>query len=145
MKEEELWKVIKRPVTDFVKATKQMESHINRLVDFYLQNAIATQSPAMHTASQSALSPLAVAKIELAIVFALNACYWMCLVTHGQDPQENDIKKELQRLKLFMNRAKEVEESLLFPNSKRPKIDVDASNRLCINSLSLASKWETED
>lgn len=159
MNDDEIWDLARKPVTEFVESIKQMDLSVDKLVKFYLkykrQDSSETtisktikgaQSGSRETRlkeERKTLSPLAAAKLELAIVFAINTCYWMYLVTHGEDPGKKEISKDLDRIRLFMNRAKEVENSLpeSRSSSKRPKIDREASKRLCLNNISLTSKW----
>lgn len=161
MNDDEIWDLARKPVTEFVESIKQMDLDVDKLVKFYLkyrkQDSSETtvsktikgtqSSPTKETTrlkeERKTLSPLASAKLELAIVFAINTCYWMYLVSHGEDPSKKEISKDLDRIRLFMNRAQEVESSLpeSRSSSKRPKIDREASKRLCLNNISLASKW----
>lgn len=147
MDDNEIWELAKKPVEEFIESIKEMNVNVDRLVKFYLKytkeqpkllaNSSSIGRTSLANDQQQVLSPLACAKLELAIVFAINSCYWMYLVTHGQDPTKNEISKDLERIRLFMNRAKEVEDSLTGTSAsvKRPKIDKDACRRLCMNNL----------
>lgn len=153
MNDDDIWELASKPVTEFVGAIKGMELNVDKLVKFYLEHRQQEQFKTIGQAgvieggsektNKQTLSPLACAKLELAIVFAINTCYWVYLVTHGEDPGKNEISKDLERIRLFMNRAREVEESLLETSysAKRPKIDKEASKRLCMNNISLKSNW----
>lgn len=158
MNDSEIWELAKKPVTEFVNSIKEMELNVDRLVKFYLKytKQQSSETPMLMDNSSDSmdieqtsmkqpqtLSPLACAKLELAIVFAINTCYWMYLVTQGEDPSKCEISKDFERIRLFMNRAKEVEESLSdsCSSAKRPKIDKEASKRLCMNNMSLKSSW----
>lgn len=159
MNDDEIWDLARKPVTEFVESIKQMQLNVDKLVKFYIKyrredsnetisktiNGAGLLAPADKRLKEEkqTLSPLASAKIELAIVFAINTCYWMYLVTNGEDPTKNVIAKDLERIKLFMNRAQEVEDSQSqTPSSaKRPRIDREASKRLCLNNISLKSSW----
>lgn len=137
---DEIWE----QTTEFVDSVKEMDSNVKRLVEFYSKHKKEAQKQQLRhsetslTDEKPILSPLARAKLELSIVFAINACYWIYLVTHGEDPKKNEISKDIDRIRLFMNRAKEVEDSLPDSDSsaKRPKIDKEASKRLCLNNMS---------
>lgn len=139
MDDEEIWELARKPVTEFVESIKEMDLNVDKLVKFYLKHtksdrtshpvtrhSLANDQVPMEAEDEDReiLSPLSCAKLELAIVFAISTCYWMYLVTHGEDPRKNDISKDIERIRLFMNRAKEVEESLADPcsSAKRPKI-----------------------
>lgn len=158
MNDAEIWELAKKPVTEFVDSIKELNLNVDRLVKFYIKYAkpqssetpmlVDTTSNSIDTKqikkeNQQILSPLACAKLELAIVFAINTCYWMYLVTQGEDPSKNEISKDVERIKLFMSRAREVEESSTesCSSAKRPKIDKEASKRLCMNNMSLKSNW----
>lgn len=168
MDDEEIWKVIKEPVDNFTGSIQDMKTNIEKLITFYLEHTDQTllnqksltlsseERPSLKsTNTQLPLSPISIAKMQLAIVYAMNTCYKLCLVTHGQNPNANtDVVKEFERIKLFMKRAKQVEESL--PNykkdkmfkepssppgdmnsAKRPRIDKEAAKRFCLNSMTL--------
>lgn len=139
MNEDEIWELAKKPVTEFVDSIKEMDLNVDKLVKFYLKHTrleqqqlsgaskICKSQEVVSSAqevpmdedtnndeanNQQLLSPLACAKLEIAIVYAINTCYWMYLVTHGEDPAKNEISKDLERIRLFMNRAREVEQSV---------------------------------
>lgn len=144
MDDEEIWKTIKEPVTRFTESIKAIRTNVDRLINFYHQHvaicAPTTDSKICNDNETKKLSPLALAKLEISIVHALNACYWLCLITHGEDPSNTEVSKTLERIKLFMNRAREVEESTKTSDSlscKRPKIDKGASKRLCMNNMTI--------
>lgn len=170
MDDDEIWKVIKEPVDSFTGSIQDLKTNIERLITFYLKHTNQTlvnqreksqissteKRPSSKSSdNQQQLSPISRAKMQLAIVYAMNTCYRLCLVTHGQNPNENpDVTKEYERIKLFMKRAKKVEESL--PNyqsdtilrdpvpsigdmnsAKRPRIDKEAAKRFCVNNMTL--------
>lgn len=45
---------------------------------------------------------------DLFLTYALNTLYWMYLRTKGQDPNSNDVKNQLSRIKEYMIKAKQV-------------------------------------
>lgn len=45
---------------------------------------------------------------DLFLGFTLNTLYWLYLRTKGIDPNKNDVKNELNRVKSYMLKAKEV-------------------------------------
>lgn len=152
MNDDEIWELAKQPVTEFIDSIKDMKVRIEKLVEFYMSQTRNKANEGIEAKAcqeqdiKQTLSPLAKAKLELAIVFSINACYWMYLVSHGEDPQKNDIAKDIERVRLFMNRAQEVERSLMPEKKsgvKRPKIDKEASKRLCRNNISMKSDWDT--
>lgn len=136
MNDDEIWDLARKPVTEFIEAIQEMNVNVDRLIKFYHRytkfecgvDSHQTESDVpmeQDTSDDRVLSPLACAKLQLAIVFAINACYWMYLVTEGEDPQKNEISKDIERIRLFMNRAKEVERAMMEPchSAKRPKIN----------------------
>lgn len=147
MDDEEIWKTIREPVTKFTKSIEAMKLNVDKLIKFYLDHARNSAGPQMSGNDDKCqkLSPLALAKLELYVVYAINACYWLCLVTHGEDPRISEVTKTIERIRLFMNRAKEVEDSIHATNNsaKRPKIDKEASKRLCMSNITvLKSNWD---
>jgi len=118
---DEIWNLAGKPVTEFVESIAEMRTNVDKLIKFYLEHCRDESSDlpmvidgqncklARSHGERQSLSPLAKAKLELSIVFALNTCYWLYLVTEGEDPSKNTIYKDVERIKLFMNRAKEVE------------------------------------
>lgn len=121
------------PVTEFVDSIKEMQCHVDKLVKFYMKHTGQARSQSADRTDQTdqqdkqakdeVLSPLACAKLELAIVFAIYTCYWLYLVTNGEDPSKNAISKDLERIRLFMKRAKEINESIgeTGPTTKKVK------------------------
>lgn len=160
MDDDEIWKVIKEPVNEFTESIKGIKANIDKLISFYMtntnqivikkENSQRNVSPSHEKEQVSPhmpLSPVSLAKLQLAIVYAINTCYKLCLITHGENPDKDVVTKELERIKLFMNRAKEVEESLTNNktcnnSAKRPMINKEASKRLCLNNMTvLKSNW----
>lgn len=45
---------------------------------------------------------------DLFLTYTLNTLYWLYLRTRGVDPNKNEVKKELSRIKEFMVKAKQV-------------------------------------
>lgn len=178
MEDDEIWKVIKEPVDKFTDSIQDLKTNIDKLLRFYnehtnqnsgiidkSQTKSEDQPSSDKAKSDNQLSPISLAKLELAIVYAMNTCYRLCLVTHGQNPEEHaEIVKDFGRIKLFMKRAKEVEQSLPYyedvnvndsddhdlvtfksdtNSAKRPRVDKEAAKRLCMNNMTLlkANDW----
>lgn len=124
--EEEMWNEIGKPVTEFVDAVKDMKLNVDKLVAFYHKHVqgyggTATKDGASEgevpmeqdqDSERMVLSPLAVAKLQLSIVFAMNTCYWTYLVTMGVDPRKHKIADDFERIRLFMRRAEAIEDSM---------------------------------
>ncbi|XP_076321630.1 ribosomal RNA processing 47 [Tachypleus tridentatus] len=80
------------------------------------------------------LTPLEKARLDLSIGYTLNSLFWLYLVTQGVNPKEHAVKQELDRIKGYMNRAKEIADK-----EKAPKLNTDAAQRFVRSSL-----WEPE-
>lgn len=72
--------------------------------------------------------------------YALNILCWMYLRTKGQDPNKTNIKSELNRVKIYMLRAKEAQEKNL-----RPKIDKPAAERFIKHGISSTDNSERDN
>lgn len=135
--DEEMWKEVGRPITEFADAIKDMKLNVDKLLAFYRKhvqgdnggpstsdNQQTKEVPMEEDQDQerSVLSPLAVAKLQLAIVFAMNTCYWTYLVTDGVDPRKHKIAEDFERIRLFMRRAKAIEDS---SDEQRPSVGLE--------------------
>jgi exosome complex protein LRP1 len=79
---------------------------------------------------QSQLSSLDKAKLDLVGAYVMNSLFWMYLGVHGENPKEHGVKQELDRIRTYMSRVKEIQDK-----EKAPKLDVDASKRFLRNAL----------
>ncbi|XP_013776426.1 nuclear nucleic acid-binding protein C1D-like [Limulus polyphemus] len=80
------------------------------------------------------LTPLEKARLDLSIGYTLNSLFWLYLVTQGVNPKEHAVKQELDRIKGYMNRAKEIADK-----EKAPKLNTDVAQRFVRSSL-----WDPE-
>ncbi|KAK9881962.1 hypothetical protein WA026_018154 [Henosepilachna vigintioctopunctata] len=71
------------------------------------------------------LPPKEKADFDLFTGFALNTLYWLYLRTRGEDPNTNDVKKQLTRTKEYMVEVKKAHERTTI----RPKINVPVAER----------------
>ncbi|KAJ8928666.1 hypothetical protein NQ314_018760 [Rhamnusium bicolor] len=62
---------------------------------------------------------------DLFIAYTLNTLYWLYLRSRNEDPNKNDIKNQLNRIKDYMVKAKQAHERQMI----RPKIDQQAASR----------------
>lgn len=143
MSEEDIPEKITKPLIKLSESINSMKSHVDKLILFYREHANKVRSSLDNAQEDNdeSLSPLSMAKLDIALVYSLNACYWLSLVTHGQDPRATDVTKTIERIKMFMNRSKDVEESIRSRNNssaKRPMIDKEASKRLCLNNMTVS-------
>uniref|UniRef100_A0A3B3U2G6 Nuclear nucleic acid-binding protein C1D n=1 Tax=Poecilia latipinna TaxID=48699 RepID=A0A3B3U2G6_9TELE len=76
------------------------------------------------------LDPLEQAKLDLMSVYTLNSLFWMYLVTKGINPREHGIKQELERIRTYMNRVKEITDK-----KKAARLDKGAASRFLRNAL----------
>uniref|UniRef100_A0A3Q3B7H8 Nuclear nucleic acid-binding protein C1D n=1 Tax=Kryptolebias marmoratus TaxID=37003 RepID=A0A3Q3B7H8_KRYMA len=76
------------------------------------------------------LDPLEQAKLDLMSVYTLNSLFWMYLVTQGINPREHGIKQELERIRTYMNRVKEITDK-----RKAARLDKGAASRFLRNAL----------
>ncbi|KAG9275074.1 nuclear nucleic acid-binding protein C1D [Astyanax mexicanus] len=81
------------------------------------------------------LDPLEQAKLDLMSAYTLNSLFWMYLVTQGINPKEHGIKQELERIRTYMNRVKEITDK-----KKAARLDKDAASRFVRNAL-----WDAEE
>ncbi|KAL4238979.1 DNA-binding protein c1d [Mactra antiquata] len=78
----------------------------------------------------SELSPLDKAKLDLVAAYSINSLFWMYLNVCGVNPKDHGIKQELDRIRSYMNRVKEIQDK-----EKAPKLDVQASKRFVKSAL----------
>ncbi|XP_074435387.1 nuclear nucleic acid-binding protein C1D [Larus michahellis] len=78
------------------------------------------------------LEPLEQAKMDLVSVYTLNSMFWVYLATQGINPKEHPVKKELERIRTYMNKVKEIADK-----KKASKLDKGAASRFVRNAL-----WE---
>ncbi|KAM9345520.1 nuclear nucleic acid-binding protein C1D [Symphorus nematophorus] len=76
------------------------------------------------------LDPLDQAKLDLMSAYTLNSLFWMYLVTQGVNPREHGIKQELERIRTYMNKVKEITDK-----KKAARLDKGAAARFVRNAL----------
>ncbi|XP_047677102.1 nuclear nucleic acid-binding protein C1D-like [Tachysurus fulvidraco] len=76
------------------------------------------------------LDPLEQAKVDLLSAYALSSLFWMYLVTQGVNPKDHGIKQELERIRTYMNRIKEITDK-----KKAACLDKDAASWFIRNAL----------
>ncbi|XP_068088419.1 nuclear nucleic acid-binding protein C1D [Hyperolius riggenbachi] len=77
------------------------------------------------------LEPMEQAKLDLLSAYALNSLFWVYLVTQGVNPKEHPVKDELERIRSYMNRVKEVTD-----RKKAARLDKGAAKRFIKHALS---------
>ncbi|XP_072293027.1 nuclear nucleic acid-binding protein C1D [Eucyclogobius newberryi] len=76
------------------------------------------------------LGPLDQAKLDLMSVYTLNSLFWMYLVTQGINPRDHGIKQELERIRTYMNKVKEITDK-----KKAARLDKGAASRFLRNAF----------
>ncbi|XP_034407548.1 nuclear nucleic acid-binding protein C1D [Cyclopterus lumpus] len=76
------------------------------------------------------LDPLDQAKLDLMSAYTLNSLFWMYLVTQGVNPREHGIKQELERIRTYMNKVKEITD-----RKKAARLDKGAAARFLKSAL----------
>ena len=62
------------------------------------------------------------AKMDLVSAYTLNSMFWVYLATQQVNPKEHTVKQELERIRVYMNRVKEITDK-----RKAAKLDRDLS------------------
>ncbi|XP_077438262.1 nuclear nucleic acid-binding protein C1D [Vanacampus margaritifer] len=76
------------------------------------------------------LGPLDQAKLDLMSAYTLNSLFWMYLVTQGINPREHGVKQELERIRTYMSRVKDITDK-----KKAARVDKAAAGRFLRNAL----------
>lgn len=99
-----------------------------------IKNMVQTMLSNSRNEQPKKLDPLDQAKLDLLSVYTLNSLFWMYLVTQGINPKEHGIKQELERIRTYMNRVKEITD-----RRKAARLDKGAASRFFRNAL-----WDSE-
>ncbi|XP_051773669.1 nuclear nucleic acid-binding protein C1D [Ctenopharyngodon idella] len=100
-----------------------------------VQNMVQTLVSVSRSDHLLKLDPLDQAKLDLMSAYALNSMFWMYLVTQGVNPKDHAIKQELERIRAYMNKIKEITDK-----RKASRLDKGAASRFVRNAL-----WDAED
>lgn len=73
-------------------------------------------------------------KLDLFLAYSLNSFFWMYLRTQGKDPNKHGVKGELERIKNYLTRAKEVND-----RKTMPRINKNVAQRFVKSGL-----WDPE-
>ncbi|KAG8443904.1 hypothetical protein GDO86_009198 [Hymenochirus boettgeri] len=76
------------------------------------------------------IEPLEQAKLDLVSAYTLNSLFWVYLTTQGVNPKEHPVKDELERIRSYMNRVKEITD-----RKKAAKLDKGAARRFIKHAL----------
>ncbi|NXR71907.1 C1D protein, partial [Pycnonotus jocosus] len=93
---------------------------------------LKTMMSASRTELLQKVNPLEQAKLDLVSVYTLNSMFWVYLATQGINPKEHPVKQELERIRTYMNKVKDITDK-----KKASKLDKGAASRFVKNAL-----WE---
>ncbi|XP_071079399.1 nuclear nucleic acid-binding protein C1D-like [Haliotis cracherodii] len=85
------------------------------------------------------LEPLDMGKMDLVASYAVNSLFWMYLNVCGVNPKDHAIKQELERVRGYMNRVKEIQDK-----AKAPKVNAGAAKRMVKSALWQAAQKKVE-
>ncbi|XP_037672729.1 nuclear nucleic acid-binding protein C1D-like [Choloepus didactylus] len=80
------------------------------------------------------VDPLEQAKVNLVSAYTLNSMFWVYLTTQGVNTKEHPVKQQLKRIRVYVNRVKEITE-----NKKVGKVDRCAASRF-VKKMPLGTK-----
>ncbi|CAH2253897.1 nuclear nucleic acid-binding C1D [Pelobates cultripes] len=77
------------------------------------------------------IDPLEQAKLDLVSAYTLNSLFWVYLSSQGVNPKDHPVKEELERIRSYMNRVKEITD-----RKKAARLDKGAARRFIKHALS---------
>jgi len=80
--------------------------------------------------SDKELESLEKARLHLIAVYTANSLYWMYLCTKGENPEDYQIKRELDRISRYMQHVKEITD-----RANTPKLNTQAIKNFVRNAL----------
>jgi len=129
---DEFPEAIQKQIKDFHESLVSLKGHLQPLVENFEE------------LEEKAATPLEKAQLNYTTAFALNSLFWMYLITQGENPQEHEIKREIDRLKAAGVRMKEVADrdtKAANPGAAAPgptsRVDANAAKRFVKSAL-----WE---
>eukprot|EP01113_Clastostelium_recurvatum_P024601 TRINITY_DN2936_c0_g1_i2.p1 TRINITY_DN2936_c0_g1~~TRINITY_DN2936_c0_g1_i2.p1 ORF type:complete len:199 (+),score=50.94 TRINITY_DN2936_c0_g1_i2:163-759(+) len=87
----------------------------------------------------SHLSPIDAAKLNIVMAYAINTLFYMYLKTQGTDTSDHPVIKELDRVKVYINKVKGLSER------QKLKLNSDAASRFIKHALSGNEAQDEED
>lgn len=109
---------VKKIVKNFHESISHVESALKPLLCVPYNNLV------------NKLEPLAKARIDLMIAYTVNSMYWMYLNTQGENAKDHQVKEELERIRKYMNKVKEI-----IDHEKAAKFDKGAAKRFVTHAL----------
>jgi len=91
---------------------------------------------------QEKLSPVESAKLNITVAYALNSLFFMYLQTQGVSPHEHQVKTELERIKPYILKLKNMSNN---KTEEKPKMQIDseAAKRMIDNTLAMNKKLDS--
>ncbi|KAL3874273.1 hypothetical protein ACJMK2_037313 [Sinanodonta woodiana] len=119
---------VKQKIANLDKILSEVEERLKPFLDTPYNELIAE------------LNPLDKAKADLVAAYSINSLFWMYLNICGVNPKDHGIKQELDRIRSYMNRVKEIQDKAL-----APKLDVKATKRFVKSALWKAAHNNAEE
>ncbi|KAM9078924.1 nuclear nucleic acid-binding protein C1D-like [Megaptera novaeangliae] len=96
---------------------------------------LKTMMPVSRNELLQKLDPLEQAKVDLVSAYTLNSMFWVYLATQGVNPKEHPVKQELERIRVYTNRVKEITDK-----KKAGDLDRGVASRGRCNKCPLGTK-----
>lgn len=109
-------------LTDVLKSFEMARCKINDVIR-PLQNS--PRSELIRT-----MKPLEIAKLDLVTAYTTNSLYWAYLATQGINPKTHTVKQELDRIRTYMGKIKEIED-----RKNAPKLEKQAVKRFIKHAM----------
>lgn len=123
--EESLPQEIEGPCEEFHQSLLRTDTVLKKLL------AIPTET------LDEKLTTLDKARLNVTLCYAIDSLFWAFLTVQGISPREHAVKKELDRVRQYMGKLKEIEEKDRKPEQR---VNKDAAKRFVRNAL-----WEPSD
>jgi len=124
---DEFPEAVQKQVKDFHDALAQLRDRLKPLAENYEE------------VEEKANGPLERAQLGYTTAYALNSLFWMYLITVGENPQEHDIKREIDKLKASGVRLREIAEKdkqiAAETDQRTVRVDTDAAKRFVTSAL----------
>eukprot|EP01137_Pigoraptor_chileana_P012407 Opistho-2@64784 len=118
---EELPEEVVASIRAFEESVSTLESNLKPLLEAPL-----------HEMRSKLEDPVDRAKFELTLAYAMNSLFWMYLNTQGVSPADHPVKQELERIRGYMKKVKDLSETKKFSNSR---VNKDAASRFVRSAL----------
>ncbi|XP_048865335.1 nuclear nucleic acid-binding protein C1D [Brienomyrus brachyistius] len=119
------------PVEEYPAEIEEYLTEFDSSVDS-MHNMVKTLVSVSKNELVQKLDPLEQAKLDLMSAYALNSLYWTYLVTQGVNPKEHGVKQELERIRTYMNKVREMAD-----RKTAARLDKAAASRFMRSAL-----WE---